>query len=55
MRIYVHLFVYMSQMYRCLLVSDSLALELQTVVNCLTWVWGIEPRSSGRTASALNY
>lgn len=33
--------------------SDPLGLELQTVMSCYAGA-GIDPRSSGRTANALN-
>ena len=36
----------------CVRVSDSLELELQTVVSCM-WVLGIEPGSFGRTVNLL--
>jgi hypothetical protein len=35
--------------------SDPLEQELQVVVSCLTWVLGIEFRSSGRVQSTVNH
>lgn len=37
------------------MVSDTLELDLQAVVSCLTWGLGPELRSSARAAHALNH
>lgn len=36
-------------------ISFALELKLQIAERCQTWVWGTQPRSSGRAGNTFNY